>query len=86
MPPLLPVLPLTSRQTLRGSALWKRLKHPNIVPFLGVTTDPPQLISDWMPNGNVVEYMQLHPDADRLGLVCPPFHSAIPHVHTFSAI
>ena len=25
---------------------WKHLKHPNIVPLLGVTIDPPQLISD----------------------------------------
>ena len=31
--------------------MWKRLKHPNIVPLLGITVDPFQLISDWMPGG-----------------------------------
>ncbi|KAF9644929.1 hypothetical protein BDM02DRAFT_823150 [Thelephora ganbajun] len=30
------------------AATWKRLTHRNIVPLLGVTIDPLQLISDWM--------------------------------------
>ena len=49
--------------------VWKHLKHPNIVPFLGVTMDPIQLISDWMPGGDLTEYIANNPDADRLGLV-----------------
>ena len=47
----------------------KHLAHPNIVPLLGVTIDPPQLISDWMAGGNLMEYITNNPEADRLRLV-----------------
>ena len=49
--------------------MWKHGKHPNIVPFRGVTIVPLQLISDWTPGGNVMEYIKEHPGADRLSLV-----------------
>lgn len=49
--------------------MWKRLTHPNIVPLLGVTSNPPQLVSDWMPGGDLPRYIKNNPDADRLGLV-----------------
>ena len=53
---------------------WKRLEHPNIVPLLGINTtpSPPQLISDWIPGGNLTEYIRNNPGADRLGLVGTP--------------
>ena len=47
----------------------KHLTHPNIVPLLGVTIDPPQLISDWMSGGNLMEYITKQSDVDRLRLV-----------------
>ena len=50
--------------------MWKHEKHPNIVPFRGVTIVPLQLIFDWMSGGNIMEYIKEHPGADRLGLVC----------------
>jgi len=49
--------------------MWKRLTHPNILSLLGVTIDPPQLISKWMPGGNMSRYIQKNPNADRLRLV-----------------
>ena len=49
--------------------MWKFLKHPNIVPLLGVTIAPLQLISSWMSSGNLLTYIQRNPDADRLCLV-----------------
>ncbi|KAF9653312.1 hypothetical protein BDM02DRAFT_3182854 [Thelephora ganbajun] len=45
------------------------LRTPNIVPLLGATTYPFQLISGWMPGSNLTEHITNHPDADRLGLV-----------------
>jgi len=50
---------------------WRYLKHPNIIPLLGITIAPSsfQLISDWIPGGNLTEYIKNHPRADRLGLV-----------------
>jgi len=55
--------------------MWKHLTHPNIVPLLGVTLTPLQLISAWMSGGELKEYVINHPDADRLGLVGAPLYS-----------
>ena len=52
--------------------MWKHLHHQNIVPFLGVTSSPLQLISEWMPDRELTEHIKKHPDADRLGLVGVP--------------
>jgi len=49
--------------------VWKNLSHPNVVPLLGVTIDPIQLVSGWMPDVDLTGYITNHPDADRLNLV-----------------
>ena len=49
--------------------MWKRLRHPNIVPLLGITVTPLQLISEWMSGGDLPGYIKGHHDVDRLGLV-----------------
>ena len=49
--------------------VWKHLAHPNVVPLLGVTADPIQLVSGWMPDVDLTGYTMNHPDADRLNLV-----------------
>ena len=36
----------------REAVMWKRLTHPNIVPFKGVTLDPLRIVSVWMPGGD----------------------------------
>ena len=52
---------------------WKRLSHPNVLPLLGVSvsTDPPsfRIVSEWMRNGNVMEYTRSNPEVNRLQLV-----------------
>ena len=52
--------------------MWKRLMHPNILPLLGVTIVPFQLVSNWMSGGDLPDYIKKNPDADRLGLVGVP--------------
>jgi len=52
--------------------MWKRLTHSNIVPLLGVTITPFQLISDWMSGGDLPEYLKKHSDVNRLDLVGGP--------------
>ena len=49
----------------REPGIWRRLNHPNIVPFLGTTTGfgvdgSISLVSLWMPNGNLQEFLQQH--------------------------
>ncbi|KAF5385606.1 hypothetical protein D9757_006780 [Collybiopsis confluens] len=50
--------------------IWRQLKHPNILPFLGVdkTLFPPSfsIVSPWMDNGDLISYFRkssLHPSA-----------------------
>jgi len=49
--------------------MWKRLTHPNIVPLLGITLTPLQLVSEWVPGGGLPHYIEAHPDVDRIELV-----------------
>ncbi|KAF9646886.1 kinase-like protein [Thelephora ganbajun] len=53
----------------REAVMWKYWKHPNILPLLGVTIAPLQLISNWMPGETLPRYIKKHPDTDRLGLL-----------------
>ena len=53
----------------KEAVTWKHLAHPNVLPLLGITVTPFQLISNWVSGGNLLEYIQGHPDADRHALV-----------------
>lgn len=52
--------------------MWKRLIHPNIVPLIGITLKPLQLISAWMPGGELKDYIAKNPNTNRLRLVGVP--------------
>jgi hypothetical protein len=55
---------------------WRALRHPNVLPLLGATmteTLPPILVSEWMINGNINEFVKANVNADRLELVCFSF-------------
>ena len=47
------------------------MEHPNILNIEGVAPHlfPFCMVSDWMENGNMLEYVKNNPDADRFGLV-----------------
>ena len=51
--------------------MWKNLRHSNVLPLLGVTMSYGNLaiVSEWMTNGNINEYVKAHSDANRLELV-----------------
>lgn len=49
--------------------MWKHTSHKNIVPFYGATFDPRQLVFDWMEHGDLVDFLEACPNANRLGLV-----------------
>jgi hypothetical protein len=54
-----------------GVVAWKALRHPNVLPLLGVTITENRfaMVSDWMVNGNIKEFVKSNVDADRLKLV-----------------
>jgi serine/threonine protein kinase len=50
---------------------WKTLRHPNVLPLLGVTMSRDQfaMVSEWMTNGNINEFIEKRMDANRFELV-----------------
>ena len=59
---------------------WKFLRHPNVLPLIGVTMTESHfaMTSEWMVNGNINDFIKAHPNADRLGLVGSPFETLSP--------
>ena len=61
----------------RELGIWRRLNHPNIVPFLGIATgfglkDSTSLVSLWMSNGTLECFLRAYENLDvahRLQLV-----------------
>lgn len=49
------------------------LEHAHVLPALGICVDPhdflPAGVSPYMPNGTICDYLENHPDADRLRLL-----------------
>lgn len=72
---------LTGFQMIRRElGIWKRLSHPNIVPFLGTVSGfgrfgNASLVSSWMPNGTLQDFLLKYDDkltvAHRLQFVSP---------------
>ena len=50
---------------------WKSFRHPNVLPLLGVTMIKKvfAMVSEWMINGNINEFVKAHRDANRFELV-----------------
>ncbi|KAF9644226.1 kinase-like protein [Thelephora ganbajun] len=55
----------TVKRFYQEAVMWKRSTHPNIVPFLGVTVAPPQLVSNRMSGRTLLQYVGKRPDSDR---------------------
>ena len=57
---------------------WKSLRHPNVLSLIGVTMTEVHfaMISEWMANGNINEFVKANPDADQLGLVRSSFNAS----------
>ena len=68
----------STKQLCREVLIWKRLSHPNVLPLLGVSwsKDPQyfRIISEWMPNGSVMEHIRSNPQTNRLRLASPAVH------------
>jgi serine/threonine protein kinase len=54
---------------------WKHLRHPNILPLLGVTINDDQfaMVSEWMDNGNINQFIEVNPHANRPQFVSNSF-------------
>ena len=74
-----------NQQFCREIIIWKHLTHPNILPLLGVSvsTSPYRfrILSEWMPNGNLMVYTRSNPKANRLQFVSTFSVSQDPQIH-----
>ncbi|KAG6906991.1 hypothetical protein DXG01_011067 [Tephrocybe rancida] len=62
------------KNVLQETVIWRQLRHVNVLPFLCLhLVDNSErrigLVSPWMKNGNVKEFLQQTPDVDRMSLV-----------------
>ena len=55
----------------REAVAWGYLKHANILPLLGVTLAEGRfaMVSEWMDNGNITDFIERNPKANRTELV-----------------
>lgn len=55
-------------------AIRKRLNHPNVVLAFGANTDIAEfcIVTPWMPEGGLLQYLQKYPGANRVGIVRSP--------------
>ncbi|KAF9450209.1 kinase-like protein [Macrolepiota fuliginosa MF-IS2] len=70
--------------------LWGQLKHPNILPFYGIHIHEVRrsrfgLVSPWMENGNVVNYLKQNPHVPRLPLI-HDIASGLQYLHSLNVI
>jgi serine/threonine protein kinase len=51
--------------------MWKALHHPNVLPLVGVMMSGARfaMISEWMVNGNISDFVKARPDVNRIALV-----------------
>ena len=50
---------------------WKNLSHPNVLSLSGIimSNNEFSLVSEWMDNGNINQFMKAHRNVNRNGLV-----------------
>ena len=63
---------LSGPQKFRREVIaWRHLRHPNILPFIGVNLERRRLamVSEWMDHGNISEFVKNHGEVNRVQLV-----------------
>ncbi|KAK0447530.1 hypothetical protein EV421DRAFT_145829 [Armillaria borealis] len=74
------------KELCHEAVIWKHLHHKNILPFIGINTanfvDRFCLISPWMKNGNVIQFLDSNKDHDRLKCI-REIASAVAFLHSF---
>ncbi|KAG8773874.1 hypothetical protein FRC12_002271 [Ceratobasidium sp. 428] len=66
---------------------WSKLKHPNILPLIGLATFKNQIsiVSPWMKNGTLRDYIAKNEDVDRFRL-CADISAGLAHLHNSGVV
>ncbi|KAF9790534.1 kinase-like domain-containing protein, partial [Thelephora terrestris] len=79
----------TFKRLCREIIAWKHLTHRNILPLLGVSisTDTHRfcILTEWMPNGNIMQYAKSKLAANRLKLLSEVM-SGVTYLHDHSIV
>ena len=69
----IPALNNSWQRLFQKIIIWRRLSRPNVLPVLGVPQKlfPLCVITGWTVDGNITDFTQKHPEANRLRLVRP---------------
>ncbi|KAF9780774.1 kinase-like domain-containing protein [Thelephora terrestris] len=72
-----------SKRFWREVITWKAIQHPNILPLLGVAIagDQIAMVSEWMAGGNIKEFIETHPNANRYKLLADATKGLV-HIHS----
>ncbi|KAK1236023.1 hypothetical protein PQX77_000737 [Marasmius sp. AFHP31] len=80
------------KEYLREAIVWKQIKHPNVLPFLGIyyldnTRKRICLVSPWMDRGDLVQYLKDTPreSVNHLSLVFD-VASGLSHLHIMKIV
>ncbi|KZO98429.1 kinase-like protein [Calocera viscosa TUFC12733] len=63
------------KRVVKEVSLWSKLKHPNVLRLLGICLEGSKgykrisIVMPLMENGSLVDYLQAHPNVDRLRLL-----------------
>ncbi|KAL0061676.1 Rho guanine nucleotide exchange factor [Marasmius tenuissimus] len=80
-----------TKEYLREAIFWRQMKHPNILPFLGIyrleSTQQLCLISPWMNKGNLVQFLKAskREDIDHYTLV-HDIAAGLAHLHVMKLV
>ena len=70
---LIPAFDDSWQRLFQEIIIWRRLSHPNVLAVLGVSPKlfPLCVITEWMVDGNIMDFTSKHPEVNRLRLVRP---------------
>ncbi|KAF9452803.1 TKL/TKL-ccin protein kinase [Macrolepiota fuliginosa MF-IS2] len=60
------------KRFVREIQVWSKLKNEHILSFYGIVTDQGRhmhMVSPWLENGNVLDYVKQNPEADKMLLI-----------------
>ncbi|CAE6438652.1 unnamed protein product [Rhizoctonia solani] len=61
------------KRATKELSVWRKLDHPNVLKLLGIcalgSSREIGMVSEWMPNENVTQYILKHREADRIQLI-----------------
>ncbi|QRV77919.1 Serine/threonine-protein kinase [Ceratobasidium sp. AG-Ba] len=66
---------------------WSKLKHDNVLPLTGLATykDHISMVSPWMDNGTLRQYIEKNPSADRFQL-CTQISAGLTYLHSCGVV